>query len=203
MACDEEVSMRAIVARWGLARWKGARVIHEVVLGDRRIDMAFVLVKDVIGVEIKSSRDTLARLRDQVHEFEFYFPEVWVAYAPKWGGAAELRRVRNQLRVDHETGSASSADGDRRPHRDELVCSRMLDLLWRDEAARIAQRTGVIPGLTPTSAKRGMIMPMLARLLTGNEIMREVCIELRARPAFGLASDAPTREGSADGGQRQ
>jgi hypothetical protein len=34
-------------------------------------------------------------------------------------------------------------------------------------------------------------LPMLVRLLTGNEIMREVCTELRQRPAFGWKSDQP------------
>ena len=35
---------------------------------------------------------------------------------------------------------------------------------------------------------------MLARMLSGHEIVKQVCIELRARPLVGLGSDTPMRE---------
>jgi hypothetical protein len=41
------------------------------------------------------------------------------------------------------------------------------------------------------------VKKLLARLLTGNEIIREVCTELRARALVGLRSDPPTRGTSA------
>jgi len=179
--------MRRAVAAWGHRRWPGYRCIHEVPLSERRIDMAFVGVKDIIGVEIKSSRDRLDRLEDQVEEYRRWLPEVWVAVATKWRDhdALGLRRLnlivlddaprRVPAIIEHRRG--------RRAYRDELVCSRMLGLLWQEEAARIAQRTAIIPGTSPTRDPRHKILPLLARLLTGNEIMREVCAELRHRPA--------------------
>jgi hypothetical protein len=191
----EEARMRAAVRAWGQRRWPDYRCIHEVPLSERRIDMAFVGVKDIAGVEIKSSRDRLDRLEDQIEEYRRWLPEVWIAIAMRWQHHEALRSVRcNLIVVDDRAGGSSviieSRPG-RRPYRDELVCSRMLGLLWREEAARIAQRTGVIPGTSPTRDPRHKILPLLARLLTGNEIMREVCTELRQRPAFGWQSDRP------------
>ncbi len=187
--------MRDAVILWGQRRWPGYRCIHEVPLSDRRIDIAFVGIKDIVGVEIKSSRDRLDRLEDQVEEYRRWLPEVWIAVARRWQGHEMLPSSGRNLIViddcDEGFPDISETRPGRRPYRDELVCSRMLGLLWREEAARIAQRTGVIPGTSPTRDPRNKILPLLARLLTGNEIMREVCAELRQRPAFGWQSDRP------------
>ena len=191
----EEARIRCALAAWGHRRWPGYRCLHEVPLSERRIDMAFVGVKDIVGIEIKSSRDRLDRLEGQIEEYRRWLPEVWVAVATKWRDhdAVQFSR-RNLIVVDDAARGVPDViehRRGRRPYRDELVCSRMLGLLWREEAARIAQRTGVIPGNSPTRDPRHKILPMLARLLTGNEIMREVCTELRQRPAFGWQSDRP------------
>jgi hypothetical protein len=193
----EEARMRVVVAAWGRHRWPGYRCIHEVPLSERRIDMVFVGVKDIAGVEIKSSRDRLDRLEVQIEEYRRWLPEIWVAVASKWRNHDALRfSRRNLILVDDGAEDGADVIEDRlgrRPYRDELVCSRILGLLWREEAARIAQRTGVIPGTKPTKEPRHKILPMLARLLTGNEIMREVCTELRERPTFDRRSDRPIR----------
>jgi hypothetical protein len=191
----EEARIRAAIASWGQRRWPGYRCIHEVALSERRIDMAFVGIKDIAGIEIKSSRDRLDRLEEQIEEYRRWLPEIWVAVATRWQHHEAVRSARgNLIVVDDRPGDSCAAielRPGRRPYRDELVCSRMLGLLWREEAARIAQRTGVIPGTSPTRDPRHKILPLLARLLTGNEIMREVCTELRQRPAFGRQSDRP------------
>ncbi len=186
--------MRVAIAAWGQRRWPGYRCIHEVPLSERRIDMAFVGTKDLVGIEIKSSRDKLDRLEGQIEEYSRWLPEVWIAVAAKWENHGSLQCGRCNLIIVDDSALASGVVEYRqglRPYRDELVCSRMLGLLWREEAARIAQRTGVIPGTSLTKDPRHRILPMLARLLTGNEIMREVCAELRQRPAFGRQSDEP------------
>jgi hypothetical protein len=188
----EELAMRDAIASWGRAKWPGVRVIHELVCDECRIDMAFVLPKDLIGVEIKSSRDTLARLDRQIRAFTRCLPEVWIAIAPKW----QPKLKETQRRDGYRDAGWLIVDGgnvteDRQPRRDELVIMQLLWWLWQAEAARIAQRTDVIPGRQPTRAPVHKIRPMLARLLTGNEILREVCAELRERPGFGYRSDRP------------
>jgi hypothetical protein len=181
---------------WGRARWPGCRVLHELVLGERRIDLVFVLDRDLVGMEIKSSVDTLARLADQMKEYRRYLPEVWAAVALRWRDDGELDRERNILTVTSDGAvHQERPTGGFKPERDELVCSRLLELLWRDEAAAIAVRTDVIPLRVPKQINRGKILKMLARLLTGNEVIVEVCRELRARQLVGLRSDDPLRAG--------
>jgi hypothetical protein len=185
----QETRMRASVAAWGNRRWPGYRCLHEVPLSEHRIDMVFVGVKDIVGVEIKSSRDRLDRLEAQIEEYRRWLPEIWVAVATKWRDHDALEFVRrNLIVVDDRRVKAAAVVEDQpglRPYRDELVCSRLLGVLYQEEAARIAQRTGVIPGTSPTRQPHERILPLLARLLTGNEITREVCMELRQLPAWG------------------
>jgi hypothetical protein len=200
----EELQLRVAAAAWGRQRLPGCRVIHELVCGERRADLAFVGEKDLIGVEIKSSRDRLDRLEEQLKEYSRYFPEVWLFIAPKWARAAKALSWAN-IAVGHpdrvEVLRPSKA---KRPYRDELVTARMLEWLWVEEAARIANRTQVIPG--PVNNRRyptANVRKLLARLLTGNEIIREVCRELRARPLVGQMSDPPLRPGLSLGRSRQ
>ncbi len=62
-------------------------------------------------------------------------------------------------------------------------------------AAEIAERTGVIPGCMRSAQMTApKIKKMLARLLTGNEILEQVCTELRSRPLVGVHSDPPLRD---------
>lgn len=89
--------------------------------------------------------------------------------------------------------AGDKADGKFRPERDEFFCSRLIELLWVDEAARIAQRTDVIPGVTLTREPTWKVKRLLARMLSGHEIVKQVCIELRARPLVGRGSDHAIR----------
>jgi hypothetical protein len=194
---SEELAMRAAVTAWGRARWPDCRVLHELAMGERRIDLVFVAQSDLIGVEIKSGRDRLDRLDGQMKEYGRYLPEVWVAVAPRWRDHEDVIHRRGNLLVVPSTGNAfiqKPAPGER-PYRDELVCSRVLELLWYDEAARIAVRTDVVPHRVPKQFRKDKLLKLLARLLTGNQILTEVCRELRERSrAGGWRSDAPLRE---------
>jgi hypothetical protein len=196
MASNEELAMRSAVTAWGRARWPDVRVLHELVLGRRRVDLLFVAPNDLVGVEIKSSADRLDRLEDQFREYSFYIPEVWVAIAPKWQDHAGVRFYRRNMLVVSGPGVIEHREG-QRPFRDELVCSRLVELLWHSEALAIAQRTDVLPGPAHKQLRTPHIKKLLARLLTGNEIIREVCTELRARPLVGMQSDKPMRAAAA------
>jgi hypothetical protein len=193
----EEQEIRIAVEAWGRNRFGDVRVIHELALGDRRIDMVFVCRDDIVGVEIKGPKDSLSdgRLGEQLREFNFYLPEVWLAVAPRWLKHTDVKRRRNLL-LPTESGIEvvkDKGDGKFRPERDEYFCSRMIELLWVEEAARIAQRTDVIPGVTLTREPVWKVKRMLARMLSGHEIVKQVCLELRARPLVGLGSDRPMR----------
>jgi hypothetical protein len=152
----EEARIRYALAAWGHRRWPGYRCLHEVPLSERRIDMAFVGVKDIVGIEIKSSRDRLDRLEGQIEEYRRWLPEVWVAVATKWRDhdAVQFSR-RNLIVVDDAARGVPDViehRRGRRPYRDELVCSRMLGLLWREEAARSRSA----PASYPATARQGI-----------------------------------------------
>lgn len=185
---SEELVMRDYVEAWGRSRWPDARVFHELVVSDCRIDIAFIRPNDLIGVEIKSSKDVLTRLEKQARVFYNHFPEFWMAIAPKWKEAPEKPYFHNEIVVG-ETGVTEHVIW--RPTRNGQCYSTMLNLLWADEARAIAGRKGCL------SNKRqplNRLLPELALHLTGAEILEEVCRELRGR-STRFKSDAPVYEG--------
>lgn len=188
--------MRDLATKWGRARWPGCRVVHELVVNECRIDMAFIQKDHIAGLELKSSRDVLDRLENQVKTFSAVLPELWVGIAPKWCDevSAHTRYQTGLVCFDVENGETRSAC----PYRnhaevDRTITVPLIDLLWRDETASIAHRMCV-----PIKKREAMcrIVPLLVRKLTGDEIVREVCRELRGRNAFPERpkSDAPILE---------
>jgi hypothetical protein len=194
----EEQAMRAAIVPWfRKVRGGDCRVIHEIALGDRRIDLLFVFPADLVGFEIKGPRDTLTdgRMDAQLREYNYWLPEVWLAIHDKWVGHDAHRYVPNKITVC-SAGSVVDRSAGRNPRRDEMCCSRLLDLLWNEEVGRIGARTAICATMKRISSRDALrIKGSLARLLTGHEIMKQVCAELRSRPLTGLGSDAPLSSG--------
>lgn len=196
----EELAMRDLIETWGRKRWPGSRCVHELVVGECRVDIAFINDSHLAVVEIKSSADTLARLEKQIRTFRRHCPEVWLAIAPRWAdkdftalmdatGYAQCHRIT----VDARSGALDQGY----THRsiDYTVTAPMLDLLWRDELLRVCKRTRCFMGNKGTMRE---FVDLLSRKMTGDEIVREVCRELRARHEgrIGIAfakADAPIR----------
>lgn len=187
---SEELEMRGHVEGWGRKKWPDARVFHELVAGECRVDIAFICPNDLIGVEIKSSKDVLTRLDKQARVFSECFPEFWMAIAPKWDGHPDKPWFHNEIVVG-ESGVVPS-QWHSRPSRNKAPYNAMLGLLWADEARAIAARKGCLSGKrTPLHT----VLPELALRLTGAEILAEVCRELRGR-ATKFKADDPIRNAS-------
>lgn len=197
----EEQAMREVVAVWARDRW-GAdmRIIHELALRDRRIDMLCVPAADLIGIEIKGPRDRLDddRLPGQLKEYGYFLPEVWLIVHKKWTDHRMVASARVNLAVldgDRLEVRGLAAKDLRKAARDEMCCSRLIELLWNAELYRMAKRAGV-----PVEIAPGKMLPpakaraMMARTLTGHEIVKGVCLELRNRPLVGMASDEVVSE---------
>lgn len=181
---SEELAMRDHIEAWGRERWPDARVFHELVIGECRVDIAFIRPNDLIGIEIKSSKDVLTRLEKQVRVFNDTIPEFWVAIAEKWKDHPDKPYYYNELVLGAEGIIRSPYYY--KPHRNKLVYDAMLRLLWAEEARAIASRKGCLSGKrTPLHT----ILPELALRLTGAEILEEVCRELRGRPTKFKADD--------------
>lgn len=196
----EELAMRDAVAKWGRSKWPCARVVHELVIAEKRIDMAFIGTDHIAGVEIKGPKDRLDRLGDQWGCFTAHIPEVWLAIAPKWidplrkNHFAGAWSYGNKIVVDLDTEHPVRAMWGERGAVDRTITAPLLRLLWRSEALAVAVRYRDRVSVSPRTPLRS-IVPELARKLTGDEIVRQVCHELRGRDAFPAspASDPPIR----------
>lgn len=191
----QEQEMRAAALLF-MAERRGidVRVIHELVLGRRRIDLALIYAADIVGIEIKGPLDSLSggRLDEQMHEYNFYLPEVWLAVVPKWLDHKHVKWARNLIVLVDGKFQLHGTPIKKKPWepwRDEMCCSRVLERLWDGEARAVARRLGLVQTQLLDMMPGEKVKRILARLLTGHEIMREVCTELRSRPLTGIGSD--------------
>jgi hypothetical protein len=207
---DEELAMRRLIEPVLRRRWPTGRIVHELPLrySEKRIDMATVTEREIIAVEIKSSRDTMSRLRGQIEGFLPVSARVIVALAPKWNvelpmkwsgdgrqgwsqytEAQQIIRDLNRYPIEtwtvcHEAERVTETEG--QWHRDSVPWSyKMLDLLWVSElrAAVMAHAVPISPALPHDALVRACCDAM-----TGHEVVRAVCGALRAR-AFPWADE--------------
>lgn len=170
-----------------------ARIIHELVLkqGGVRIDLAAVRPGFIAAVEIKSERDVLTRLPDQVEAALAVTDMFAVCVAPgqaekvgKWHTDATKVKVRlpygAHLLVETDDGfdtQYSPFDPDWRGF--DRIQSRLcnpadrLEMLWAEELKLISQR----PKLSRQPAKHH-----ICETMNGRQIREAVCAALRARP---------------------
>jgi hypothetical protein len=190
----------------------GARIIHELVVGGCRVDMAAVESERVTLVEIKSERDTLKRLPEQVRQFERAAHHTIVIAHERWWDRTPYANGSPRFvpSEDLRDGSGladvwSYPEPERDPaqpwrfgawhlspcrfERPQPHAARLLELCWRAELAEEAFRCRI-------ACSSRVTMPALIREMawhmTGKEIAQAVCRQLRAR-AFPEA-DAPIIE---------
>lgn len=218
-SADEEEIRIAVVARLR-ELMPSARIVHELNVagqGTNRIDVAAIGTQAIVGVEIKSRKDTLKRLGEQWDAFTKCCHFVVVAAHEKHfiEHREPLQRadVPSQLRLNHPAFADSwyrqrhvwrfpcPADGrypvDKHwtfdPLRDvrrQPKASAMLDMLWADELRAECARHGLSASTRRT--RPDMIADMVW-MMTGREIVQAVCRQLRER-GFARADRASPRE---------
>lgn len=185
-----------------------ARIIHELVVGGCRADLAAVEPERITLVEIKSERDTLKRLPQQVRHFERASHAVLVIAHARWFDTTPYHNGRDRFVPIRELsdGAGSSSiwaypeEADRpmygawamprywsaqiQPH---AAC--LLELCWKAELLSECHRHRI--AASSRSNCTDMIRDM-AWHMTGAEIARAVCRQLRGRE-FPEA-DAPILE---------
>lgn len=171
---DDEKAVRADAVAWLRRQAPTARVVHELVCrqGGERADLAAIGPRRLVMVEIKSRKDTLARLADQV---------------------AAMRRVADQVAVfAHVRHFGQGPDGNRLVHKGEPMdlpgdvalyrwheperydraytrpakpraynLAARLEMLWADELRRLAGAYG--GGIAATSPRRECQIALLER----------------------------------------
>lgn len=180
-----DIDIRMVLDRKLQARWKDddrALVRHElgVCAGERRVDVV-VINGHLEGWEIKSDRDSLARLFGQVKAYSKVLDRSWLVTTdrhleraaesiPDWWGLARAS----------ETGTGAKVVQLRRPR-----LSPMLDpmataqLLWRDEAIDILRRHASAAGLSGKA--RWYVWERLACSFSMRQLRQLTRDKLRAR----------------------
>jgi hypothetical protein len=175
----------------------GARIIHELVVGGCRADLAAVTEERVTLVEIKSERDTLKRLPEQVRQFSRAAHEVIVIAHARWwdttpyhNGAPRFvpgKDLADGLKEACVWGYPEVAD--RYPYgawsmqrfwsaQPEPHAARLLELCWKAELLAECSRHRI------AASSRTNMMTLIRDMawhMTGAEITRAVCRQLRMR----------------------
>lgn len=157
--------------------------------GTARIDMA--VVNGVIhGYEIKSDRDTLERLPEQMNEFNNVFDKLTLVVGkrhlhkamyivPDWWGIVVAKINTNNQVVFHTI---------RKPENNQKQTRiSMAQLLWRKEALQVLEEQNKAKGVR--SKPREFIYKRLADILNTESLRKQVSALLISRE--GWRSDVP------------
>lgn len=155
--------------------WPSARVIHELVLeqGGCRIDLAAVTPDRIIAVEVKSERDVLTRLKDQITAARAVADGVVVClHEDHKAKARELVAWSADICTEDQVRPELLL-GQRRVYETSCNAPARLAMLWAAELSVVAA--------TGPRATRAYSIRKAADELTGAEVRRRVCAALRSR----------------------
>lgn len=196
----------AVVARLRHLR-PGYRIIHEIqsaCQGPNRFDLIAVGPSEIIACEIKSARDKIDRLPDQIKAMRGAAHHVIAALhekfltAPDWKGApASLVTAPKEARgatvwaypeAGADAGRTSGCAKWEEPRPAIMTClpHGSLDMLWAAELRRLCADLGVPVPPRPT---RPVMMAALRWAATGGVLTKAVCAALRRRAC--IEADPP------------
>lgn len=214
---DEAEIRDAVTARLRRMR-PNARIIHEINAagqGSNRIDVMAVDRAEIISVEIKSKKDKLDRLNDQVKAMwgashhviaalhRKFMPPVddlsmpWPAGLPEYhdmdGGYGWRKTLiwwhpsaQDMAEANHR--AFEWAVPDLRNSLQKPLPPAALGLLWAEELGELCRATGVS---VPARANMGQMAAALRWGATGAQITKGICAALRARQC--IEADPPIR----------
>lgn len=202
-AARSELRLRNLLESFCRARWPGARIVHEMVMGEGRVraDVVALDTANIVAFEVKGESDDTTRLLHQVGMYQLCVPEVWMV-VPSGKHADDARLIRHLLpsvgllvgnlessyRPDN-IGFDLTVEAEAKPRPVVPQCS--LEMLWRHELDHVAVRLGII--LTKKSTRPSIIGLLLQ--LPWPEVWPLCCAALRGRDALWRA-DPPIHEGA-------
>lgn len=191
----------AVVARLRVLR-PNARIMHEVNASSygNRIDVLAVDRAEIIAVEVKSAKDKLDRLRDQIaamqrcsHHAVAALHEKFLVETETNSHAAHYERDGKFYLGAHPEGAPFGGTWIF-PEKQRSIYDRgwpepvhtfqkplpagALDMLWRDELVELCRAFMVPAGKRPTM---DMMAAALRWALTGRQLTLGICAALRAR----------------------
>lgn len=199
-----ERAIRDAVAAFLRRELPRARIIHELVCGGSRADLAAVERERVLLFEVKSEKDVLARLPRQLRDFTACAHGTVLIAHEKWFDKTPYDNGRERLAWPHRADwrcdvwvYPETTPDPFRLHQWRLPrlslaqphAAALLGLLWKDELLAEAARHRIA---VTARSRMPDIVELMAWHMTGREIARAVCRQLRTRP-FPEA-DAPILE---------
>lgn len=196
---EAERVIRYAVADYARTHLPGARIVHELVTGGCRADVAAVQRDRLTLFEIKSERDKLDRLKRQMREFRTVSHEAvlvahikWFDQAPYDNGAPRIsapdeldHHGKHRLWCFPETDLSQFPTNGfiyswkfNKPDLCQPRALTFLHLMWRAEMLAEARRHRV-----DVTSRMNMwtIAQQMAWHMTGKEIAEAVCRQLRGR----------------------
>ncbi len=157
------------------------RILEEFPMGDSRADMLLVTRTRLIGLEIKSDRDSFERLARQIKDYEKFFDTNYLVVGtyhveeamrtvPAHWGIYEVYETSDGGYVMECVRSASTAVKDNTEEK--------LYLLWRNELMRIVRDYRLAKGRLQRKDK---MISKITRGLTVPVIQSEICAALLTR----------------------
>jgi hypothetical protein len=181
---------------------EGGLVVEEMEVGEGRIDVALLTPRRLEGYELKSDRDSLARLHRQVGVYSNYFDQITVVTGPRWAGSVLTATPRfwGVLAVGDVAGSRRAAHYRWPAQNPKFDSGSLLDLLWRYElndlakpllqgSVRRMRRTELVYRLM-TEVSDAVVRPAAYAMLLARYAARQVAREERI--ARATHEQAPT-----------
>lgn len=194
---ESETILRAKAVKALRAALPGGRIINELDLGARRLDLAIMGDDTLIIGEVKSDRDCVDRLLPQVRAANAVTPNVWVFSGRKL--AEKVGQARQENWADRFDLFIETDDGVERERgwgapRIDLPRNgwRLLGILMKPELQAMAAPFGGRSRMTCTD-----LMALIHDGMTGADLRRSAMKALRSRKFYwadkagALASDAP------------
>lgn len=148
-------------------------------MGDVIMDIAILEQSVITGFEIKSDRDTLSRLQNQIKYYDYICDLCYVVVGDKF-----IKKIADHI-PSHWGIIHISSDGDihqvRLPLCSPIDIDRLVGCLWRDECIKLIKCFG-IKGYSNKNKRQ------LCKLITSNiseeDIRRYVCYFVKRREGW-------------------
>ncbi|AWJ93300.1 hypothetical protein Sp245p_26115 (plasmid) [Azospirillum baldaniorum] len=220
--CDMDLRLAVTAALLSAGTPRDA-IRHEITLdsssSDGRADMVVALDRALIGIELKSGKDTLARLPEQRERYGARFDKLVLVldvlhepadYAACWAlGFDAVRTFDGGTLRESAVHFGASAPWEPETYRDSrrfgagerMAPHAMLSMLWADEALRLSAdlvQAGIIPA--SSGDQRYRVIPHAAEHASIGQLRPRIAAALRSRrlnrweEAFWTNFDALTKE---------
>lgn len=185
MLKDKDIRLALLEEISNYNKGKEHRIVEELAVcdGDARVDLALINGK-LCGYEIKSDKDTLERLPNQIDSYNKTFDNITIVVGrkyekkikkevPLWWGIKVAYKNKNELVCIEEIRASK---------KNKTINTRsVIELLWRQEIATLLKSKG-ITGIS--SKNRRELRDIAIKAISPNEIINYTRETLKTREGW-------------------